>query len=528
MKKNAKNTVVNNLYNLLTNRFFKSSKKVSRLLVLFFTAVFLFESLGIRVMADESEEANPYFEEMEKRRNARVQSNEIEDWPVGPKVGADAAILMDAETGQILYAKNIDNKEYPASTTKIMTCLLAMENLNIDEQIKINQSAIDANDSDGSNMGLYAGEMLTLDELLHGVLISSANEACNAIAEKISGNIEGFVELMNKRAEALGLSNTHFMSANGLFNEEHYTTARDLATIGREFFSYDYLCKIASTSMYEIHESAGHRAHSLYSKNKLYKGREYAYEYLVGSKTGYTGEARQTLVSCAQKNGIKLICVVMKEESPYQFSDTVALFDYGFNSFEKIKVASNEKSFGFNNMEHFDQGKQLMGLSFPSISIDEAAYLLLPIGTEFSALSKELSYEPAGNRYFARIKYSFNNEELGSAGIRFVSEKNLIPEDKESRQKKNHGKILQALTWKTVTSNPITGEKQVIVNIKILALECSLTLCVLLLLIHFVLLFRRTVSDRRVESSFRKKTESPHKKRRAALKSAGRIKGKRR
>ena len=166
------------------------------------------------VYADEPD----YTEEMEERKNEPVDTNDITGWPDGPIIGAEAAILMDADTGEILYAKNIDEKLFPASTTKIMTCLVGIENANLNDLVTISNEAIYANEADGSNMGLKAGEQLTVEELLYGILITSANEACNALGEHISGSMEGYVELMNQRAAELGCTNTNFVTTNANIN----------------------------------------------------------------------------------------------------------------------------------------------------------------------------------------------------------------------------------------------------------------------------------------------------------------------
>lgn len=360
-----------------------------------------------------------YQNEAEARKNNPVESNNIEGWPDGPAIGAEGAILMDADTGEILYAKNIDAKLYPASTTKLMTCLVAIENASLSDLVTINQSAIDANDRDGSNMGLYAGEQLTVEELLYGILINSANEACNALAEHISGDTASYVELMNAKAKELGCTNTHFVTTNGLTDPDHYTSAKDLAIIASEFFKHDIFCRISHIGMYDLPETSLHREHSLYSKNKLFKNRQYGYEYLIGSKTGYTTDARQTLVSGAEKDGVRLVCVILKEESPYQFEDTVNLFEYGFNNFSKVNVALNETKYQIGHTDFFDSENDLFGSSAPIISIDKSASLLIPNGTDFSALTSSISYDKNIDPYFGMIDYYYGSNYIGSAGIAF-------------------------------------------------------------------------------------------------------------
>ncbi len=355
--------------------------------------------------------------EAEERKEETVESNEIPSWPKGPKIGAEGAILMDATTGAVLYSKNADEELFPASITKLMCCLVAIENCKLDEVLTASESAIAANSSDGSNMGLRVGEKLTMEELLYGVLINSANEACNVIGEHIAGSMEEYVEMMNKRAEELGCKHTHFVSINGLHNDDHYTCARDMALIGKAFFSHDILCRMASTSKYVIPETDSHLEHHLHSKNKLYAGGDYAYDGIVGSKTGFTSHSRQTLVSCAQRGNMRLICVIMMEESPYQFTDTVSLFNYGFEHFNDISAAENETTYTIKSSDFFETEGDLFGASSPLISIDPEALITLPDTLQFSAISSALSYKDTAEDCIARIDYSYQNQPMGSASI---------------------------------------------------------------------------------------------------------------
>ena len=356
-------------------------------------------------------------EEAEERKNNPVESNEVEGWPQGPRIGAESAILMDANTGVILYAKNIDAKMYPASTTKVMTSLVAVENCPLDEMITASSTAIDANPADGSNMGLNAGETLSLDDLLHGILITSANEGCNVVAEHIAGSMDGYVDMMNNRAAELGCTNTHFVTPNGLHDENHYTSAHDLAIIACEFFSHPELCSISSTPSYTIPASANNIEHVLTSHNKLLRGMTYEYPYIVGSKTGFTSNSRQTLCSCAEYNGMKLICVIMKEESPYQFEDTVNLFDYGFNNFSMVNIAANDSAYNYTSAPFFNSENDLFGQTAPLVTMDSNSSLILPAGVDFSMLDTTVNYNSTDENVLATVDYYYNSMYLGSANI---------------------------------------------------------------------------------------------------------------
>lgn len=270
---------------------------------------------------------------------------------VPPAVEAESAILMDADTGVILYEKNIHTRQYPASITKIMTALLAQENCDMDEVITFSHTAVYTVERGSSNIGIDENETLTMEDALYALLLASANEVANGIAEHISGNVDAFADLMNERAKELGCEDTHFINPHGLPDDNHYTSAYDMALIARAFFSYENLSMISGTTFYHINATATQPDEiDLGNHNKMLpgtnRGSKYYYEGLVGGKTGYTDIARQTLVTCAERDGVRLICVVMKDESPNQYKDSAALYDYGFANYRKISawdVADGQK-----------------------------------------------------------------------------------------------------------------------------------------------------------------------------------------
>ena len=394
-------------------RFYHRHRGATLLLLMLLIPVLTFYTLPLRASATQQD----FLDEAEERKDDPVESNERESWPQGPAIGAQAAILMDADTGAILYAKNIDEELFPASITKLMTCLVSIENCPLNEVITVNQSAINANEADGSHMYLHAGEQLTLEDLLYGILINSANEACNAVGEHIAGSIDGYVEMMNAKAQELGCTHTHFVTANGLHNDEHYTSAHDMALIARAFFSHDVLCKMSSTARYHIPATDQHDEHNLHSKNKLYVGAEYAYEPLVGSKTGFTSLSRQTLVSCAQQGDLRLICVILREESPYQFTDTISLFDYGFEHFQKIRTTQVETRFGISNSDFFDGENDVFGSTSPLMKLDDESVVLLPDTISFTSLNTQVLYDSLPEHAVARIAYDYDGIPLGNAYV---------------------------------------------------------------------------------------------------------------
>lgn len=419
-----------------------SRKFLARFILTALLTVFLFHNYHLIAFATAEELAA----EAEARKLLPVQSDEIENWPTGPQTSAQAAILMEANTGIILYAKNIHEKLYPASTTKILTSLLAMENGNLDDMVSFSYEAVFSVPRDGSNMGMDAGESIPLEEALYGILVASANEVSNAVAEYVSGTISDFTDLMNLRAAELGCTDSHFVNANGLFDENHYTSAYDLAVISRAFFQNEMLCKISNTPRYHFEPTAT-QPDDFYKNNKhqLVTG-EIAYEGILGGKTGYTDQSRQTLVTCAEKNGMKLICVVFKEESPEQFTDTVELFNYGFQNFQVLNVSENEDKFNIENVNFFQSDNDIFGNSKPILSIDTDSYVIVPNMANFSDLESTIDYHIAEDEHVAKIDYTYNSVYVGSAFVNLsdyaesIYQFEVINDTNESDEKSDNDK----------------------------------------------------------------------------------------
>lgn len=360
-------------------------------------------------------------DEIIARQEAKtIQTNEINNWPVGPTVTADSAILMDASTGAILYAKDIHARQYPASTTKILTSLIAAEKCSMDEIVDFSYHAVHSNPRGGSHIAIDAGEKLTMEQSLNAILIASANEVSFAVAEHIAGTgaWEDFIPLMNERAKELGCLNSNFVNPNGLPDENHYTTAYDLAMIGQAFFSNELLCKYASTKLLHIPPSED-QPDDIYaaSTNELLPGKKYPYEYLVASKTGYTDTAKSCLVSCAEKNGLKLICVVLHDYAPRQYSDTIALFDYGFANFENTNVSSVEKKYNVSNSSFFYSDIEIFGSVKPFLSLNAEDCITLPKTVDFSETVSTISYNTDSAGTVATITYTYEGHYIGEASV---------------------------------------------------------------------------------------------------------------
>lgn len=370
-----------------------------------------------------------YTEQMEQRKTLPIQTNTIENWPQGPAIGAESAILMEMNTHTILYAKNIHEKNYPASTTKILTCLLAIQNCALDETITFSHDSIYDVPSDGSKLGgIDTGDTMPMEQALYCILVQSANEVASAVGEHVAEklgkekSVDAFAELMNEKVASLGGTDSHFTNCNGLFDENHYTSAYDLALIGCEFFGNELLCKMSSTPRYHFRLKPDDEEDVwISSKNQLYKGKPYEYQYLLGSKTGFVSQSRQTLVSAAEKNGMKLVCVIFMDETPYQFEDTLTLFQYGFENFQRVSIKDHETKYNIDTMDFFDTENDLFGDSTPLISMEDDTYVILPNTAEFSDTVSTLTYaeQSPDSNVIASINYTYSDVPVGTCNVVF-------------------------------------------------------------------------------------------------------------
>lgn len=350
-----------------------------------------------------------------------VQSNEIKGWPKGPGTYGDAAIVMDAGTGAILYAKNIDEHFYPASITKVLTALVALENGKFEDPVVVSEDCVSFLEPGDSSIGLKKGNEITLEQALYATLLASANEAAYAVGENVGKNAghdyAWFLEQMNERCRELGGTNSNFANTNGLPDPDHYTCARDMALIGSEMFKYPEFFKIVQTMQYEIPASDTCQQHIFQQKHKMLNesSREY-YKYAVGGKTGYTPDALNTLITMADKDGMQLVCVVLHTQSGHHYGDTRKLFDYGYKNFTKIPVEGNETSQDVGEILEEEGG----------------GYVLLPKGVEFTNLEMELVPDVA-NDGKATLNYTYEGNLVGKARAKLSDQ--YINEHKAKIQK---------------------------------------------------------------------------------------------
>lgn len=311
--------------------------------------------------------------ELDSVYNQSVQSNEIEGWAKGPQIYSESGIVMDIDSGAILYAKNIDDQHYPASITKILTALVALENTQMTDTVSVKQEDISFLEYGDSHIGLKPGEEISMEDAMYGMLLASGNEVSHAIASSTEGGYDNFLKMMNDKAKELGCTNSNFMNTHGLHDPEHYTSARDMALISAEVFKYEEFRKITATRQHTIPETNITNETRTFQQNHkmLFSGRREYYEYCVGGKTGYTDQSLNTLVTFATKDDVNLVAVVLRTHggNVNSYGATRAMLDYAFDNFSKVPVAKNMV--------------QAEGLE----SVDSDAYVMLPEGITFSDLT---------------------------------------------------------------------------------------------------------------------------------------------
>lgn len=311
----------------------------------------------------------------------------------------ETGILIEASSGQVLFEHDSDKRMYPASTTKVMTALIAVEaisagEVSTDEQIEITSQMLDGLDPDGSNMALKEGELISFENLLKGMMIPSGNDAATAIAYRLSGSAEAFAQRMNQRADELGLKDTHFVNPHGLHDDNHYTTAADMSRIALEAMKYDTFRNIVDIAHVKIPPTNKTEKERYYiNTNGLLSAmryREYVYNGSVGIKTGRTKEAGNCLVSAAQKNGTELIGVLFNgKDVSNSHNDTIRMLDYGFNNFTKIRAVSKDSILG--------EVKVKRGRSKDSVTLsaESDVYAAVPNGTSADELEIRLNLPDA-------------------------------------------------------------------------------------------------------------------------------------
>lgn len=295
-----------------------------------------------------------------------------------PKVTSSAAILMDAKTGAILYEKNQDKKHYPASITKILTTLVALENADLDDNIKFTKKVLNSVEQDSSRIGVEPKEEIPLEDCLYAVMLASANDVSAGVAANVGGSVKKFAKMMNEKAEQLGCKNSNFVNPHGLHDKKHYTTAYDIALITQDAIQNKDFCKIASTLTHTIPKTKKTvEKRYLSNHDKMLQDTKYHYDGIEYGKTGYTKKAGNTLVSVAKKGDLELICVVLEAEGyDNAYKDTKRLFNYGFDNYHVVTP-----------LEDFPLSQKLVHTKyFESVSVEDMEKLNPTVATDFSVV----------------------------------------------------------------------------------------------------------------------------------------------
>ena len=340
------------------------------------------------------------------------------EWPSDISIDSDAGIVMDADTGVVLYGKNIHETYSPASITKVLTSLIVLEHCSLDETVTFSESAVYNVESNSSSAGYDTGDTASVKDCLYALLLKSANEAANALAEHVAGSGDAFAVLMNEKAAELGCQDSHFANPSGLNNEEHYVSAYDMALITRAAFENPTFAKIVETTYYKLPPNQKNpEGQGISPGNKLVKKNwpQYYRPDVLGGKTGYTSIALNTLVNGARQGDTTLITVILHSNNT-QYEDTSRLLDFGFNNFQSVKIADCDQT--FSNIGKDLKIADVSTAGGESLSIDPDSRVVLPKTADFSETTISLDYEvPAGapDGTIACVNYSLGDHKVGQA-----------------------------------------------------------------------------------------------------------------
>ncbi|NLZ90742.1 MAG: D-alanyl-D-alanine carboxypeptidase [Clostridiales bacterium] len=332
-------------------------------------------------------------------------------------ISSQKAILIDAQTGQVLFSKNAHTASYPASVTKIMTAVLALERGTLTDYVPISRRASYV---EGSRIYLLEGEKVTLEQVLYGLMLESGNDAAIAIAEYIAGSVEEFAVMMNDKAAQLGAENTNFTNPNGLHDKEHVTTAYDMALIAKHAMTLPKFREIVNTVRYIIPETNMQDTRYLYNGNRIIKNTSDKYEGANGIKTGYTTAAKNCFVGSAQRDGREYITVILNEpDNKALWANTKALLDYAFENFAQVPVVEAG--------EVVDKVEFLGSKSEVKIVAEQGFHYNYPVDSEKPGIQENIVMDAikptvrTGERV-GYIEYSIGDEVVGT--VRLIAQRN--------------------------------------------------------------------------------------------------------
>ena len=367
-------------------------------------AAVLAVSMTVLLAADvHADDTMTYEEALQAAYDIVPDTNNIRGWPQGPHVYGNSAVVVDMDSGAVLYGKKADERHYPASITKLMTALVALENSEPDDEVLFSQDSVSFLEYGDASIGMTPGEILSMNDAMYGMLLASANEVSYAIAESVGklmgGDYNTFLQAMNDRAEELGCTDSHWMNANGLHNDQHYTTAHDMARIASAVYQFEEFRTVTQTLNYTIGPTnlVGESRTFQQNHKMLWPGNPNYYEYCTGGKTGYTDQSRTTLVTMADNGNMRLVAVLLQDDADV-YADTRAMFDYVYSNFSKVQLKGQPKAEGISSYE------------------DDAAYVVLPAGIDFSSLDSEITITDK-KEGTGKVTYFYEGQDVGSADV---------------------------------------------------------------------------------------------------------------
>ncbi len=426
-----------------------------------------------------------------------------DNWPAAPTISANSAILINVNTGTILYDKNCDKRNYPASMTKVLTALLTIENTSLNDVVTYTDPSIFNLEEGASYLALNHGEQLTVEQSLYGLMLASANDVANGLAVHTGGSIDNFVNMMNERAAQIGCKDTHFANANGLHDDNHYTTCHDMALIMMDAIKNNSFLSVSSTNYYMIPptnlQPETRHIRTLHSMmNPL---DNYYYEYCIAGKTGYTDQAGTTLVTYCKKGDLELISVIMDSYFT-QYTDTITLMNYGFSNFALYNMA-DEMSGISNTHNKTSLLASVLPASSSLITIERDSTIILPSFETLDSVETEITYSESADELtgtIATINYYYDGIKVGDSLLKFTSG--------ETTSAFEH---LNIPTESDTTDAIFSNEGKILISYKMLLIYIGSFIVFLIILIFVAIYFKpKSVRLRRAEKRRKKRIKQSY------------------
>ena len=432
----------------------------------------------------------------------QVSADTAPAWPDGyVSTVAKSSCLIDYKTGTVLYESKAHKKRYPASITKILTALLTIENCDMSETVTYSKNALSCIRDGAANIGAKVGEKMSVKDALYGMMLHSGNECATALGEHMFGSEKEFAKKLNERAKEAGAKDSHFVNGNGLHHENHYVTAYDMAMIMRAALKYPLFREVIGTTQYTIQKNnkRKHRFMANMRHKMVWEGGPYYYKGIIGGKTGFTDQSRNTLVTAAERHGLTLIAVVLKSDTANVYTDTRKLFNYGFRNFKSINISENDDRFNDDNE---------YSLTSPFINktgtlyLDKFATVVIPKGANYSDLKVSTVFN-VSRGVFSKMTYNYGDRKVGTATLTYRKGSKLkAAQDTE-----------QETIVKITTSAPPTkkaSEKSSGIKIKNLVSTIIIVVCALVVLVIIILLIKRKKKLDRIREMKRNRNRYTH------------------